>query len=73
MNGQENKLLEDFRCETSLRLDNVEKTVESIKTNDLPHLDSKISDVKGQMKVLIPLVVSTFVAVLGMIILFVMG
>jgi len=69
MNGQDKDILAGF----DIRLENLEGAVEKITTNDLPHLDSKISDIKGQMKVLIPLVVSTFVAVLGMIILFVMG
>jgi len=64
---------DDILAGFDIRLENVEQQIERLITNDLPHLDSKISDIKGQMKVLIPLVVSTFVAVLGMIILFVMG
>jgi len=69
MNGQDKDILAGF----DIRLENVEQQVEKIITNDLPHLSGGVSDIKGQMKVLIPLVVSTFVAVLGMIILFVMG
>jgi len=69
MNKQDNDIMAGF----DIRLENLEGAVEKITTNDLPHLADGVSSVKGQLKVLIPLVVSTFVLVLGLLIINIVG
>ena len=66
MNGKERDQLAGF----SIRLGNIEKAVETIKTNDLPHLHHAVSKTTGKLSILIPLTIGTLLAVLSMIAVF---
>lgn len=61
-----------------LAVKEIHKTVEIIKTNDLPHIDKKIdaveeriADAQGKLSVLSPLVIATLTILIGAIIGFV--
>ena len=74
MNGQDREAI----AKLELAVKEIHKTVEIIKTNDLPHINKKIDSVEGKtdtalgkLSVLSPLVIATLTILIGAIIGFV--
>lgn len=74
MNGQDR----DAIAKLELAVREVQKTVEVIKTNDLPHINKKIdsiedrvADAQGKLSILSPLIMATLTILIGAIVGFV--
>ena len=55
-------------AEINIRLTNVEKGIERVITNDLPHLTKAVGYLKGKMSVLQPLTIGVAVGIVLLII-----
>ncbi len=64
MNKSENNKLVEF----GIRLTNVEKGMERVITNDLPHLKEVVDFLKGKVSVLQPLVIGIAVGIVILVI-----